>query len=129
MLPIWMQGSNANMWDWIPVLDLLLISVAAVLTATFGLVLPLTAIDKKASLRLAWRQVRGNILRLAVILAIPMLLTWGISQAFYGLRAGAGGDFMTALFRLGFMLIAAFEVIVLSVSYRQLVNSNGHAPS
>ncbi len=103
--------------------SLLLIGVTIVVTAPFGLALPLTAIDKKASLQVAWRLVYGNIFRVAAVLAIPMLLIWGASTATYYLLDGAGGKGVLALIQLGFILLGAFEIIVLSVSYQQLVSA------
>ncbi len=102
--------------------------VVALIMASVGLVLPATALDERPSLKAAWKLARGNVLRLAAVLVIPLLLVvvlfnmlnWALRDILSITFASPILPFI-ALFK-GFIgsLLGVIEIAALSVSYRTL---------
>ncbi len=102
--------------------------VVALVIASVGLVLPATALGERPSLKAAWKLARGNVLRLAAVLVIPLLLVgvlfdmlnWTLRDILSITPRSPIYPFI-ALF-LGFIgsLLGVIEIAALSVSYRTL---------
>ena len=109
--------------------------VVALVIASVGLVLPATALDERPSLKAAWKLARGNVLRLAAVLVIPLLLVgvlFDLLNLLFTLLNWTLRDMLSistlspifpfkALF-LVFIgsLLGVIEIAALSVSYRAL---------
>ncbi len=102
--------------------------VVALVIASVGLVLPATALDERPSLKAAWKLVRGNVLRLAAVLVIPLLLVGVLFDVLnWTLRDILSITSPSLIFPfkslfLGFIgsLLGVIEIAALSVSYRTL---------
>jgi len=102
--------------------------VVALVIASVGLVLPATALDERPSLKVAWKLARGNVLRLAAVLVIPLLLVGVLFDMLnWTLRDILSITFPSPIFSflklfLGFIgsLLGVIEIVALSVSYRTL---------
>ncbi len=92
--------------------------VNVLMIASFGLVLPAIAIGERASLKVAWKLAYGNILRLITVIAIPMLALEGLWRLYALVEVE--GPVLTRVFQFLLIMLGAFEVIILSESYRKL---------
>ncbi len=111
-----------------PVQNTFYSAVVALVIASVGLVLPAIALDERPSLKAAWKLARGNVLRLAAVLVIPILLVdvlfimlnWALRDILSITFASPIFPFI-ALFK-GFIgsLLGVIEIAALSVSYRPL---------
>ena len=94
--------------------------IVSFITAPFILVLPATAIGDKRPFKKARSTVKGNIIRLAVVLLIPPLITLlaQLALRYFGPEAkNIPYDVLTGLITLVFLV---FETVVLSISYKSL---------
>lgn len=102
--------------------------VVALVIASVGLVLPATALDERPSLKAAWKLARGNVLRLAAVLVIPLLLVGVLFDMLnWTLRDILSITHLSPIFSfiklfLGSIgsLLGVIEIAALSVSYRTL---------
>lgn len=93
--------------------------IVSFITAPFILVLPATAVGEKRAFKKARSTVRGNIIRLAVVLVIPALITYLVRLVlrYLGPEANIPYGVVTYLIYLVFVV---FETVVLSMSYKSL---------
>jgi len=94
--------------------------IVTFITAPFILVLPATAVGEKSAFSKARSTVRGNIVRLAVVLLIPAVTTYLVRLALRYLGPETSNipyDIFTGLIYLIFLV---FETVVLSISYKAL---------
>ena len=102
--------------------------VVALVIASVGLVLPAAALDERPSLKAAWKLARGNVLRLAVVLVIPLLLVgvlfdilnWTLRDILAITPLSSIFPFMSLFLVFIGSLLGVIEIAALSVSYRTL---------
>lgn len=98
--------------------------IVTFITAPFILVLPATAVGEKRVFKMARATVRGNIIRLAVVLLLPALITllirWALRH-FGPETSNIPYDVITGLIYLVFLV---FQTVALSVSYKSLASDH-----
>jgi len=98
--------------------------IVSFITAPFILVLPATAVGEKRVFKMARATVRGNIIRLAVVLLLPALITllirWALRH-FGPETSNIPYDVITGLIYLVFLV---FQTVALSVSYKSLASDH-----
>jgi hypothetical protein len=94
--------------------------IVSFITAPFILVLPTTAIGDKRPFNKARSTVRGNIIRVAVVLLIPALITYLVRLAFGYFSPEANSIPYDIVTYIIYLVLLVFETVVLSISYKAL---------
>ena len=94
--------------------------IISFITAPFILVLPATAIGEKRAFSTARLTVKGNIIRLAIVLIIPALITSLIGLALRHFGPEASNTPYDVITYLIYLVFVVFQTVVLSISYKTL---------
>ena len=118
------QGSSMPDMGWLRPAEYIGLLVSTYLVARLSLVLPATALDAKASFRLAWQQSARNGWRLLVIVgAFPWVLSRGL-----GLLSRSGATLAEwAILTLLSVIVSTLGIIALSLSYQDLTSGANEA--
>lgn len=98
--------------------------IVSFITAPFILVLPATAVGEKGAFKKARATVKGNIIRLAVVLVILPLITSIIGFTLRHFGPEANNIPYDVIIYLIYSVFVVFETVVLSISYKSLASDH-----
>ena len=90
------------------------------IAARFSLIFPAVAVDKRPTAIWAWQQSRNNGLRLTLLLALPVVLTYLITENIDNVQS----VWMLVLALFIIFLVIIIGIIMISLSYKELVLEN-----
>lgn len=96
--------------------------IVSFITAPFILVLPATAIGENRAFKKARSSVRDNIIRLAVVLVIPTLITALIRLTLGHFGPEASNIPYDVFIGLIYLVFLVFQTVALSISYKTLAS-------